>query len=656
MPDPPVIAPIRPPSPPVPSAAPAPPTAPRAASPIVATIDLVRELARKLRDGKRDEVLSTVKQLTPFELDALDALLIPALSQDKNKKHGFDLRRVIRFVRKNPTLPPKNPAFINSGGSPEPKAEAKVANGTVTMRTGVHLEGPGLTTSDDAYSLNYNGPDAADMRWLQFIWRRVVVEFPAAVKGGKSRQVALKMRLDHSGIPYLLTTDLTTNPSKPRWTTDSSVRRSAFYEENATVKRSTLELTMVDAPSPLPKITLADDLFNSTNPPTNFVAQFHAATFLVRGMDVLYRSEIDYTWAFTSTKVPKPTIKPSGGPAKELDSGQRAALAYQFPEFDYLPGPPIGPPLPKDEFDPIRDLALKDWDTKSDPERFADVAALAQADLILDVKGVSEKSINKAANESDVRSGLNFLAKLSAQGQTGYIDSARKYHNPDFPFDRFSELPQVAIILGGSAFKWGGKQTVREKPYTLATLRHEMLHAVHNEMAIGWLLKWRDELTDKDFRQWFSTEKISKVDRTLVLTGFAPFDLRPTELLAYTEGFVTALPFLPVKPLYSLMTTKETWPAAIIELKEAGERYVGLSGEVQTQTAARERIRRVVCNSMVQSQRDSLIAWIDFLLKPDSLNPTTTSEKETAKLVSAFFKGKEDFLKQVRDQAKLKCP
>jgi hypothetical protein len=610
---------------------------------------------QKLREGKRDEVLSTVELLAPIEWDVFERLLIAALAMDKNnRKQGIELRRVLRFVRNKPTLPPKNPPFINSGGSPVPKAEAKVANGKVTMRTGVHLEIPGILKSDDAYSLTYTGPDAADMRWLQFIWRRVVVEFPAAVKGGKSRKVALKMRLDHSGIPYLLTTDLTPNPSKPRWTTDSPVKRSAFYEENTTVIRSAGELTMFDPPSALHRTTLAADLFNSPNPPTSFVARFHASTFLVRGMDVLYQAQTDMTWEFTSTTTPKPTVRASGAAAKELEPGQRAALAYQHPRFDYLPGPTIGAPLPADEFEPIRDLALKDWDTKSDPGRFADVAALAQADLILDVAGVTESAINKPADKSSVKAGLNFLAKLNAQGETGYIDAALKYYNPHFPFDRYAELPRVAIILGGSAFGWGGKPTVREKPASLAAMRHEMLHAVHAEMAIGWLLKWRDELADKDFPAWLSGEKISPVDYALVLSGLSPFDLNPTELLSYTEGFATALPFLPVKPLYSLMMPKEIWPAAISALKEAGERYPKVSSPVKK--AALERIRRVVCNSMAQSQRDSLIAWIDFLLKPDSLNPTTVADKDTVKLVTSFFTGKEDFLKQVRDQAKLKCP
>lgn len=651
MPDPPVITPIRPPSPP------APPAAPRAATPpSVNRIDLLRVLAQKLRDGKRDEVLSTIDPMGPVEQEVLERLLITALSRDKNRNQGIALRRIIRFLRNKPTLPPGNPTFINSGGSLVPKAQAKVASGVVTMRTGVYLEILGNLKSDDAYSLTYTGPDAADMRWLQFIWRRVVVEFPPAVKGGKPRKVALQMRLDHSGTPFLLTTDLTPNPSKPRWTTDSPVKRSAFYEEDTTVIRSPGELTMFDPPSPLPKLTLAADLFNSPNRLTSFVAQFHAATFLVRDMDVLYRAQIDYTWLFTGTTTPKPTVTASGVAAKglELEPGQRAALAYQHPRFDYLPGPPIGAPLPADEFDPIRDLALKDWNTKPDPGRFADVAALAQADLILDVTGVSESAINKPADKSSVKSGLNFLAKLNAQGQTGYIDAVAKYHNPDFPFGRFDALPKVAMILGGSAFVWGGKPTVREKPYTLGTMRHEMIHATHAELAIGWLLKWRDELTDKEFPAWLSGEKISPVDYALVLTGLSPFDLNPTELLGYTEGFVTAIPFLPVKPLYSLMMPKEIWPTAISELKEAGERYRAVSS-LPVKQAALARIRRVVCNSLVQSQRDTLIAWIEFLLKPDSLNPTT-ADKDTVKLVSSFFTGKEDFLKQVREQAKLKCP
>ena len=47
-------------------------------------------------------------------------------------------------------------------------------------------------------------------------------------------------------------------------------------------------------------------------------------------------------------------------------------------------------------------------------------------------------------------------------------------------------LPEVVICLGPAVFVPGNKA------FALATLRHEIEHAAHDEMAVEWVRKWRD--------------------------------------------------------------------------------------------------------------------------------------------------------------------
>jgi hypothetical protein len=639
----------QPPTPLQPSPPPQPPAAPGAPNPPIADLNArVRELAKMLHEGKRDDVLHELKKIGLPDLDALENALIGALSRDeKLRKQANGLRRIIRFVRNPPYLPHRQD-FIASGGT---KKETKLPHGTVTLRTGVQVQVSGSGAKrDDAYSLTYTGSQAAQMQWLQFIWRQAVPEFPAAAAGGTPRKTPVKMRLDNVSGPYHLTTD----PANPRWTTDTSAARSAFWSP---LNRSSNELAMFDAPDAMPWSKMAE-LFKSANPPARVVSRFHAATYLIHGMDVLYCADIDLTWEFASATFPPVKVKAQGVPAKELESAHRARLAARYPEVDYLPGPAIGAPQPADAFDPVPDLAPKDWDkTKGgDLERYADIAALAHAELIDDVTGKERDTINSVSPDVTsggvgLKPGLNYSPQLAAEGQTGYIDASSKYHNPDLPADRHGPLPKVAIKLGETAFKLG---KVRDKAFALGTMRHEMTHATHAQLAIGWLLKWRDELTETPFGDWLAKEKagrrISGVDFALVSSGISPFDLKATEALAWTEGFVTALPFLPATPELDRMKNDESWPGAIIQLRGAGKEYEKKpSFSAATDSAVKKAvIQRIhgICSSLTQTRRDTLLAWIRFLLNPKSLNPTAADET-TINFINSSFAPIKDFLKEV---------
>ena len=96
-------------------------------------------------------------------------------------------------------------------------------------------------------------------------------------------------------------------------------------------------------------------------------------------------------------------------------------------------------------------------------------------------------------------------------------------------------LPQVAICLGPAVFVPGNKA------FALATLRHEIEHAAHDQMAVDWLQKWREAGAKGDFRVWLGSQPIAAADRALVGERVDGSTVN-TEVLAHLEGFITAFP------------------------------------------------------------------------------------------------------------------
>jgi hypothetical protein len=621
-------------------------------------IERARKLAKKLQEKKRDDVINDIVAMKATDLDALEVAATQAFALDKPQ--ADDLRRIIRFARHKPgkakldkDKPTAEIVKVNDAGTLETKAGAKVPGGKVELHTGVSMKYAG-DSSTEAYSLTYTGANVDDMRWLQFIWRELVPEFPPKAKGDKPRKEPVAKELSHSGRDYRLTTD----PTRPSWNTDSGSSATPFYEDNTSAIRTADELTMFDSPKPMEDVAAAFFKATVTNKPTRVISHFHATTYLIHRMDVLYRADVDLTWEFTSEAIPPVKVQTKGKLANNIEPVHHERLASQDPNVDYLPGAardPLG------EFDVVQDLFPKgslteqQWadSATTDLQRYKDIVSIAHAGWINDVSG--SKDINIATDlQTGVKPGLNYYASLDKPGKTGYIDAKGVYHNPDFPVDPKDPLPRIAIILGPDAFK-------RDKGWGLETLRHELRHAAHEQLAIGWLLKWQEDGAKKTFKEWLRAKHkkkdIKDPDFDLVATGIqltgTDVDLAATEVLAYAEGIITALPLLPPKPDLQLIAG-DKYPAAIRGLKEARP-FFDSGGSKAATDAAFDRIHDFSCEALVESQRDAFVAWIDFLLDPKSLKATSEADKDTITLVTSDFKSHKSFLKKVRGEVKKAC-
>jgi hypothetical protein len=286
---------------------------------------------------------------------------------------------------------------------------------------------------------------------------------------------------------------------------------------------------------------------------------------------------------------------------------------------------------------------------------YADVATIAQASKLRDVSGTTENDINfirsAKVGGKDPKPGLNFVASLSGQGETGFIDAAGVYTGPRMPVTLDGPLPRVAMMLGPAAFQHG-------KDGALGTLRHEMEHAGHMQMLIDWVERWRksvkakdakatlaDDAARRDFDAWLGkqTKGISKVDRQLI-AGERDQSTVNTEVLAYTEGFVTAFHLGPQTPSLALAID---YPAAIESLWGLAKRFGSAHADIQA--AAIERIRDYYDTVLDATRKQAYKDWLQFLIDHAQKTPSSLSGDELsgAKKIKSDFGSYVDFLKRV---------
>ena len=220
---------------------------------------------------------------------------------------------------------------VTAGARPKPAATDSVGSGKVKIYTGIPFTPKGDPWKrPNGVSLLYEGPDASEVRWMQFIWRELVPDGAKGVSGTVS----------HQGQSYALTTE-PSEPSQIGWNTDTATYQSgavgAFYEKDNATNRDSRSVEMFDEPSsPYDKDVAR--AFQARASGGGVTGRAHLVEFLVKGRDIVYRAEIQYEYRYAA-ETDKPPGQPkliSHGKASAIDPGARARLHEQFPQLDYL--------------------------------------------------------------------------------------------------------------------------------------------------------------------------------------------------------------------------------------------------------------------------------------------------------------------------------
>jgi hypothetical protein len=226
---------------------------------------------------------------------------------------------------------PSTRETVTVGARPKAAATDNVGSGTVSAFIDVPFTWNGDGgRREHGISLRYEGSDAGQARWLQFIWRELV---PDGSKGIAGTGV-------HQGVSYPLTTE-PGEPSQIGWNTDTATYRQhgagAFYEVDNAINRGSNSTEMFDEPS-APFAGDVRNAFKAARAGGGVTGRSHLVQFLIKGPDVVYRSEILYEYRYKAESdnpagVPKLL---SHGKASAIDPGARARLHEQFPDLDFL--------------------------------------------------------------------------------------------------------------------------------------------------------------------------------------------------------------------------------------------------------------------------------------------------------------------------------
>jgi hypothetical protein len=274
-------------------------------------------LAAERSDGA---IMTKLRPLTPDQLTRLDAAVVRTLGAGADRIH-----RPILFLLHGPAAGTAHTEVtVESAGTVGHAARA--GGGDVEARTGVTYrpEGGG-SLRDPAFSIGYTGPDAATSRWLQFVWREMVVDHPR--RGTYRVNEAVRSSARNR---YRFTTD----PANPVYNTDTKSETNPFYEAGFFDNRSADSTTIYDFPGSFESVVRRQ--FDGGA--TRVVSRAHFTTYLVRDMQVLYVITTDLEWVFTSAADdPRPAQVQGGRAVNALDPAMRRKLAEQYPDFAYFP-------------------------------------------------------------------------------------------------------------------------------------------------------------------------------------------------------------------------------------------------------------------------------------------------------------------------------
>jgi hypothetical protein len=203
------------------------------------------------------------------------------------------------------------------------QASGPVTGGSVDLNTGV-----GYTTGHaNGFSMRYQGGISSDTRWLQFIWREMIVT------RADGTTVALSDTVSNGVTSYNLTTDV----SNPNYNTDTASTTTPFYEVGgATHIRTADATTIYDMPSSALPLA-AREFGRAANPATQVISRSHFNTFLIRDYRPLHQMTITVEWTFAGAAEPPRVYSLNASNAVEhLPEGMRNRLIAQFPNYSYI--------------------------------------------------------------------------------------------------------------------------------------------------------------------------------------------------------------------------------------------------------------------------------------------------------------------------------
>lgn len=215
----------------------------------------------------------------------------------------------------------KTTANLDDKGTEDTSA---VPGGEVRARTGAkYSPSAGGAQRVGGFSLEYEGALANETHWLQFIWREIIV---TKADGTETR---LNDSITTTGGTYNLTAD----PAKPSYNTDSANASTPFYEGSFYANRTADSTTIFDRPSSADSFVQREFGKGAKK----VVSRAHFDSYMVRDYLPVHQYSISVEWTYPNKTVPAnvQTLK-NDQPVNGLPAGQKATLVKQYPDYSYI--------------------------------------------------------------------------------------------------------------------------------------------------------------------------------------------------------------------------------------------------------------------------------------------------------------------------------
>ena len=268
---------------------------------------------------------------------ALTAAAAAAAAQGWDDNHR--VRRSIAFLvaAPGPRAPNTIPGFAGgTAGTP-----TAVPGGSVTVTTGDQISG-----NNDWFGVTYQdtpgGPSTAGRTgWVQFI----MIEIESFDSAGRSLGFETAPALPAAVAGFTI---VPSSPGAPRWYLDTLGGSAPFYEAPTTGggassggahQTSPTMTAMYDRPSSDP--TVVASIFSRPSV-ARVVERERFHDYLVRDMDILYRSELYVQFQWTAAPgagagdPPRTNVPVSAGAANAMTRGQFNDLVSRFPNYAYF--------------------------------------------------------------------------------------------------------------------------------------------------------------------------------------------------------------------------------------------------------------------------------------------------------------------------------
>jgi hypothetical protein len=302
-----------------------------------------------------------------------------------------------------------------------------------------------------------------------------------------------------------------------------------------------------------------------------------------------------------------PVAAPGGEPAEAHELARLSQLVGNRAVAQMLTRKAVDAPPVKDRTR-IDELAKKNVTPVERTRTYAEIAGTHAVQM--DPATVHTSTFYKDGINLDA-----FKQARNVPARTGFIDAANNFSGGEPP----QAAKGVAIVVNSNSARF------EDEDYTVAAIRHEMVHARLMRLTLKHLTDWKQDSRGLSFTQYVD-QRVGGTDGALIKDRF--FGGHMDETVAYAEGFLSAFFYSPVEEpqagdrawIAHLKGFTEEFETARLNSKPVPKNRTGVpESAIATRQSASavvseaEKLVKEYCDAGGEARRKNLAAWMERL-------------------------------------------